>query len=289
MEIHQGQICLWRFQKTFLFLDFSNLRILFFYLINYSKPRSLMSSNITDNPLTDQGVALRTFQEKPLLNQNKSENSFLPSISFEQQSKKDPFSFVTTDTQVKILYLLLSYYPDELKATEIAKSIFAHRSTVSTNINELIEIGLVEKSIVKGTENHINPTLIFSISKDKKEQIEEFINIKRRLEPDLFLSANSLDATEDDSCDDSSDIDLSEVNSDKQNTQSISFEEEVGNMFIKVFEHMALMQQEIDELKMKLNEKPKPNSSFLQARSLAEAFSSNVKSKKIRGKSDEIK
>jgi hypothetical protein len=71
-----------------------------------------MSINITDDPLTDQGVALRSFQEKPSLDQDKSENSFLSSMSFEKQSKKDPFSFVNTDTQVKILFLLLNYYND---------------------------------------------------------------------------------------------------------------------------------------------------------------------------------
>lgn len=143
-------------------------------------------------------------------------------------------------TQQKILYLLLQSYPSGLLGTEIAKYISIHRSTALVNVNNLIKRGLVEKLVVKGTESHINPTLTFYLSQENKEKVNQYIDDLKRFSSNLFFGL--------------------EIANQKKETQDIllpdssSFEDQVGELFIQVFEHLSLLQKEINQVRQQIDE-----------------------------------
>ena len=78
--------------------------------------------------------------------------------------EQNPTLFVSNDTQVKILTILVKEYPDRLKTLDLSKSLYLHRSTIGLNINELVDLGLVHKGILDSTKNHVNPTSLFKIA-----------------------------------------------------------------------------------------------------------------------------
>lgn len=230
-----------------------------------------MSSNIANTPFSDQDVALQNLPIKPISYSNKenempfpSDKSKLIDSGFTEKTTKDPLSLVTTDTQIKALYLLYNVFPKKMKAAEIADKIFVHRSTVSTNVNDLIEIGLIDKSIVRGTENHVNPTLLFYISSHYKEKIKEFLDSKEKFNPDIFKGI----------LDDSFESVNNEANEDDL---SPSFEEQVKTVLVQLTQKISVMQEEIDQLKKRLDEKPKPKTDLSDVFSMINALDINKK------------
>ena len=123
----------------------------------------------------------------------------------------------------------------------MSKLLFLHRSTVGQNVNELISLGLVDRVILEKTKNHIKPTFLFTISPNYIKKVRNFLKVKKEIQPDLFDGIVS-------SCPEQLSLDIPQ-----------SFEEQVRLLFVKLANQISCMQDEIDELKMKLNERSYSN------------------------------
>ncbi|NEO24879.1 hypothetical protein [Moorena sp. SIO4A5] len=139
-----------------------------------------MNTNVKDPSLMGQPYTFSDFQKK-----KQQEDDTLFSLK-QDKELKDPTSLIRSDSQIRTLCFLQSAFPNSLKSTEIAEAIHLHRSTVSVATNVLIEMELVEKSIVPGTENHINPTLTFSLTDKHKHHVEASVNRWLTADPTLL-------------------------------------------------------------------------------------------------------
>lgn len=194
-------------------------------------------------------------------------------LNEEKECMEDPTVLVNNDNQIRILCALNECFPGGLKATQISDAAHIHRSTVSVNSNELLELGLIEKSIVPGTENHINPTLLFRLSESFKDKVQAFLAPRIKAQPELwavyppescpkqFAQPSTLE-----------DVETTEDYSEVSQQTPKSFEEQVKQGFKIMAERMLAMQREIDELKQRLNEKPHTQTDLSEVFDIFESF-----------------
>lgn len=201
----------------------------------------------------------------------------------ELKKMDNPTVLVTNDNQIKILNVLNQVFPRGLKSSQISEIAEIHRSTTHSNTKELEELGLLVKNVLTGTQTHKNPTLIFSISPEYKQIIDEFLELRIKLTPELRIELSQDLEVFDTSFATIKDTSF-EIIENESNEIPVTFEEEVENVFIQVFEYIKeleerifLMQQEINDLKVKSNEKPSTEPYLPKARSLAKSLSSRVK------------
>lgn len=208
-----------------------------------------------DTPLWGQSPSCRDFQDKEF------RQTTLPLEHTEKTRTENPTLLISNDNQTRILCVLNGCYPGSLRATQICEATYIHRSTVSVNTRELIELGLVEKAIVPGTANHINPTLLFRLSDLYKEEVESFLSAKIKVQPNLWAvyppepKSDSQAPSQEPVI---NDVVVDETVSNTEEPIAISFEEQVKQAFQMMAERLVAMQDEIDELRQRLNEKPRP-------------------------------
>ncbi|MDJ1184517.1 MarR family transcriptional regulator [Roseofilum casamattae] len=183
---------------------------------------------------------------------------------------KDPTALIANDNQIRILCTLNQAYPKSLRSTQISEAAHIHRSTVSLHSNELLELGLIEKSIVSGTERHVNPTLLYKLHDDFVQEIQAFLLTRLEAYPELWSEYTS-------DIDDVVELERVEANSV---SESKTFQEEVKSLFEItadqmqwIMEQMASMQEEIDMLKKRLNDDSKSKTDLKSVVSTFESLS----------------
>lgn len=110
-------------------------------------------------------------------------------------------------------------------------------------------------------ENHINPTLLFRLSETYKEEVQSFLSIKIKAQPNLW-AVYPPEPTKDTNQDTVENIALDGTEPEQVDTAvedyAVGFEEQVKQAFKMMGERLLAMQDEIDELRQRLNEKPRP-------------------------------
>ena len=212
--------------------------------------------NVNNSPLRGQSPPYRDFQDRDFA----QTDLFLEEM--EKGIVKNPTALVSNDNQVRILCVLNQCFPLALKATQISDAAYIHRSTVSVNTRELIELGLIEKTIAPGTENHINPTLLFRLSEAHKEEVQVFLSVKLNVQPHLRTVYPPEPVSTETNQDTVPSVAVDSVEPEQVNAVAeehvVGFEEQVKQGFKMIAERLLAMQDEIDELRQRLNEKPRP-------------------------------
>lgn len=216
-----------------------------------------MPNNIKDSLFSSQASSfnrLRDVVERPDSKEQSPDQQ--PLASSRKRSTEDPTLLITNDTQIRFLCLLNECFPEGLRSTQIAEAVHIHRSTASNNANDLLEMGLIEKSVVPGTENHVNPTLLFRISPKFKDKVQSFLDLRLKADPRLRIAYTS----DGNNSDDFAPSDGNELGSEVAE----SFEQQVEHGFKVLAQQILSMQREIDELKRRLNETPQEKPNLLQ-------------------------
>lgn len=200
------------------------------------------------------------------------------------QDLKNKVYLIQGNSSIRILHVLSKFYPKELLATEIAEIIDTHRSTVSIHCRELADLGIINLNHLPGTENKVNPTYLFSLAPEFQDEIQKFLELKLASSPKLAeINENAeclqnqdfhqlVDPTSQSVDETDEATEMGETEEFEEDQPSLSFEEQVEHGFKVLTRQLLEMQEEINELKRRLNEKPKPKKDLTE---LFSVFDSN--------------
>lgn len=158
-----------------------------------------------------------------------------------ENSPEEVLTFVEGKTPLKILYILDKYYPKKLQSVEISKLSGIHRTTISVRCKELYELGVIQRDYLSGTEKKINPTYLFSVSKDLKRKLKNFLQLKLQLDSSLA----DLDPIKD-----SESIGLSP--STQAESYPEDFESQAKLLFAELIEEVRDLRNRVSDLEMNL-------------------------------------
>lgn len=188
---------------------------------------------------------------------NSDRQEILPLLVSERDKElKDPTSLIRAESQIRILCLLSDVYPKSLKTVEISDTVHLHRSTISAAANLLLEMELIEKAVVPGTENHVNPTLTFCIAEKYKLQVKSAVHRWLAADPKLLSSVNNID-----------DSDSTESESLSSSISALPMDK-LSLLVTEMARQIKSLQARVSVLESKLDETSKQNEAF----DLSEAF-----------------
>lgn len=238
--------------------------------------------SLENSPLRGQALSCMGVEDKKIDRSfDQSTPLFLDQV--DQRLVENPTLLVSSDNQIRILCALSQCFPEGLKVIQISDAAHLHRSTVSVNTKELLELRLIEKSTVPGTENHINPTQVFRLSEEFRKEVQAFLSLKLRVQPELWAVYPPASPSVDRLGQTTEDLETSKSDSIASQTlinQNLtgSFNEQVKEGFKRIAYRMLMMQQEIDELKQRLNEKPSVQTDLSEVFDIFDSFGSHTQS-----------
>lgn len=97
----------------------------------------------------------------------------------------DPIHFVEGKTKSKIVCALSKSYPNKIRVVELSSMIDIHRSTVSKHCSELVASGVVIQDILSGTESRVNPTFLFTLNPEIRQEVDKLIQARSKTDPEL--------------------------------------------------------------------------------------------------------